>query len=92
MREFTENYRRTAVVIVPEEDTFAERQKLREEKDGNDIPDAAVLEMKGVYPIWKQVSYTMFVFLLKSLSFHVPTLLTLLWVFFSFFLRQFSII
>lgn len=47
MRDFNNGYKRTAVVIVPTEDTFAERQKLRQERDGKDVPDAAVLEMKG---------------------------------------------
>lgn len=47
MREFNNGYKRTAVVIVPDETTYEERQRLREEKDGKDAPDGAVLEMKG---------------------------------------------
>lgn len=47
MREFNNGYKRTAVVIVPDETTYEERQRLREEKDGKDVPDGAVLEMKG---------------------------------------------
>lgn len=46
MREFI-GYKRTAVVIVPDETAYEERQRLREEKDGKDVPDGAVLEMKG---------------------------------------------
>lgn len=47
MREFV-GFKRTAVVIVPDEPTFTERRRLREEKDGKDVPDCAVWEMKGI--------------------------------------------
>lgn len=46
MREF-DGYRRVAVVVVPEPAVFEERQKKREESDGKEVPDGAVMDMKG---------------------------------------------
>lgn len=46
MREF-DGYRRVAVVIVTDEETYLERQKKREEADGKEVPDGAVMDMKG---------------------------------------------
>lgn len=63
MRDFNNGYKRTAVVIVPTEETFAERQKLREERDGKDVPDGAVLEMKGTQQTFNE-RYNFIYFLL----------------------------
>lgn len=46
LREF-EGYKRIAVVVVPDQATFEERRKLREEAEGKEVPDGAVMEMKG---------------------------------------------
>lgn len=46
MREF-DGYRRLAVVVVTDEETYLERQKKREEADGKEVPDGAVMDMKG---------------------------------------------
>lgn len=36
-----------AVVIVPDEATYEERQKQREEAEGKEVPDGAIMDMKG---------------------------------------------
>lgn len=46
LREF-DGYRRVAVVVVTDEETYLERQKKREEADGKEVPDGAVMDMKG---------------------------------------------
>lgn len=46
LREF-DGYRRVCVVIVTDEDTYKERQKRREEADGKEVPDGAIMDMKG---------------------------------------------
>ncbi|XP_073965765.1 uncharacterized protein [Choristoneura fumiferana] len=46
LREF-DGYRRVAVVIVPDQDTYSARQAQREQADGKEIPDGAVVDMKG---------------------------------------------
>ena len=46
MRPF-EGYQRRAIVIVPTDETFKERNEKREKEEGKEIPDNAVWEMKG---------------------------------------------
>ena len=46
MREF-DGYRRVAVVIVTDDETYRDRQKRREEADGKEVPDGAIVDMKG---------------------------------------------
>jgi len=46
MRPF-EAFQRRAVVIVPTDDEFQRRCEQREKVEGKEIPDSAVLEMKG---------------------------------------------
>jgi len=46
MRPF-EGFQRRAVVIVPSDDEFQRRCEQREKVEGKEIPDSAVLEMKG---------------------------------------------
>jgi len=46
MRPF-EGFQRRAVVIVPTDDEFQRRCEQREKVEGKEIPDSAVLEMKG---------------------------------------------
>jgi heterogeneous nuclear ribonucleoprotein U-like protein 1 len=46
MRPF-EGFQRKAVVIVPTDEEFKRRCEQREREEGKEIPDSAVLEMKG---------------------------------------------
>lgn len=46
MREF-DGYRRVAVAIVTDDETFRDRLKRREEADGKEVPDPAIVDMKG---------------------------------------------
>ncbi len=46
MRPF-EGYQRTAVVIVPTDEEFKRRIAQRTKEEGKDVPESAVLEMKG---------------------------------------------
>lgn len=46
MKSF-DKYKRIAVVIVPTDQEFRNRIAKREKEEGKDVPDAAVLEMKG---------------------------------------------
>jgi hypothetical protein len=46
MRPF-EGFVRKAVVIVPTDEEFKRRVAQREQEEGKDVPDTAVLEMKG---------------------------------------------
>jgi len=46
MRPF-EGFQRRAVVIVPTDEDFQRRCEQREKVEGKEIPDSAVLEMKG---------------------------------------------
>jgi len=46
MRPF-EGFQLRAVVIVPTEEEFKRRQQSREQDEGKDVPETAVLEMKG---------------------------------------------
>lgn len=42
-----EGFQRKAVVIVPTEEDFKRRTEQREKDEGKEIPEKAVLEMKG---------------------------------------------
>lgn len=46
LREF-DGYRRVAVVVIPEASVYEERMKKREEAEGKEVPDGAVMDMKG---------------------------------------------
>jgi hypothetical protein len=46
MRPF-EGFQRKAIVIVPSDEEFKRRCEEREKEEGKDVPDSAVLEMKG---------------------------------------------
>lgn len=46
MRPF-EGFKRRAVVLVPTDEEFKSRIAKREKEEGKDVPDNAVLEMKG---------------------------------------------
>lgn len=46
MRPF-EGFQRKAVVICPTDDDLRERTVRRTDEEGKDVPDHAVLEMKG---------------------------------------------
>ena len=46
MRPF-EGFQRRAVVLVPNDDEFKKRCIQREKEEGKEVPDSAVLEMKG---------------------------------------------
>lgn len=48
MREF-DGYRRVAVVVLTDDETYRARAKRREEADGKEVPDGAVVDMKGSY-------------------------------------------
>ncbi|XP_045540630.1 heterogeneous nuclear ribonucleoprotein U-like protein 1 [Papilio machaon] len=50
LREF-DGYRRVAVVIVTDEDTYKERHKRREEADGKEVPDGAIVDMKANFTL-----------------------------------------
>ncbi|XP_076359610.1 uncharacterized protein LOC143252002 isoform X2 [Tachypleus tridentatus] len=63
MRPF-EGFRRKAVVIVPTDEEFKRRREKQEKKEGKDVPDSAVLEMKAnfelpnVGPLFDEVIFT----------------------------------
>lgn len=42
-------FKRRAVVICPTDDDLKLRTQKREKEEGKDVPDSAVLEMKGNY-------------------------------------------
>ena len=48
MRNFA-GFKRRAVVIVPTDEDFNKRIEKRTSEEGKDVPDSAVLEMKGTY-------------------------------------------
>lgn len=47
MRPF-EGFKRRAVIVVVGDEEQAKRRELQEAEDGKDVPDTAVLEMKGM--------------------------------------------
>lgn len=52
MRGF-EGFVRRAVVVVPTDEEFKRRSEKREAEEGKEVPDSAVLEMKGKYNIYR---------------------------------------
>lgn len=58
MRQF-EGFQRQAVVVVVADDVQSTREKQRHQADGKDIPDSAILEMKGTVPIF--IYYTIYI-------------------------------
>lgn len=48
MRLF-EGFKRRAVVVVVGDEEQAKRRALQEAQDGKDVPDSAILEMKGTH-------------------------------------------
>lgn len=48
MRGF-EGFVRRAVVIVPTDEELKSRTAKREAEEGKDVPDTAILEMKGLF-------------------------------------------
>lgn len=48
LREFS-GYRRIAAVVVVNEEDQRQRAAAREAADGKEVPDAAILDMKGMY-------------------------------------------
>ncbi|GBP96284.1 Heterogeneous nuclear ribonucleoprotein U-like protein 1 [Eumeta japonica] len=56
LREF-EGYRRVAVVVVPDEATYEERHKKREQADGKEVPDGAILDMKANFALPEKCSW-----------------------------------
>ena len=48
-----EGMTRKAVVIVPSEEDYKARTEAQKKEESNDVPDNAVMEMKGTWPIPK---------------------------------------
>jgi hypothetical protein len=69
MRNF-EGFIRKAVVIVPTDEEFQRRTEKRELKEGKDVPDSAVMEMKG--NIWRDllIYYHIFLYLYSSVCYY----------------------
>ena len=42
-----EGFQRKAIVIVPSEEDFKTRTEAQKKEEGKDVPERAVLEMKG---------------------------------------------
>ena len=43
-----EGFQRRAIVIVPSDDEYKSRAKSQEEAECKDVPESAVMEMKGI--------------------------------------------
>uniref|UniRef100_A0A2A4JU13 B30.2/SPRY domain-containing protein n=1 Tax=Heliothis virescens TaxID=7102 RepID=A0A2A4JU13_HELVI len=56
LREF-DGYRRVAVVIVTDDETYRDRQKRREEADGKEVPDGAIVDMKANFSLPDKCSW-----------------------------------
>ncbi|XP_063370373.1 heterogeneous nuclear ribonucleoprotein U-like protein 2 [Cydia amplana] len=56
LREF-DGYRRVAVVVVPDADTYAERSAKREQSDGKEVPDGAIMDMKANFALPEKCSW-----------------------------------
>ncbi|PZC82864.1 hypothetical protein B5X24_HaOG209307 [Helicoverpa armigera] len=56
LREF-DGYRRVAVVIVTDDETYRDRQKRREEADGKEVPDGAIVDMKANFSLPEKCSW-----------------------------------
>ncbi|XP_041985735.1 heterogeneous nuclear ribonucleoprotein U-like protein 1 [Aricia agestis] len=50
LREF-DGYRRVAVVVVTDAETYADRCRRREEADGKEVPDGAIVDMKANFTL-----------------------------------------
>lgn len=51
MRPF-EGFQRKAVVICPTDEELKARTEKREKEEGKDVPEEAVLDMKGIVTLW----------------------------------------
>lgn len=56
MRPF-EGFKRQAIVIVPTDEEFRRRIAQREKEEGKEVPESAVLEMKGSFSLFGRVVY-----------------------------------
>lgn len=72
MRPF-EGFKRRAVIVVVGDEEQAKRRALQEAEDGNDVPDNAVLEMKGMSHPLGLLIFFKFIFLLFRIPFCPPT-------------------
>lgn len=43
-----EGFHRRAVVVIVDDEEYAKRLSLQEERDGKDVPESTILEMKGI--------------------------------------------
>ncbi|CAB3232572.1 unnamed protein product [Arctia plantaginis] len=56
LREF-DGYRRVAVAIVTDDETYRDRHKRREEADGKEVPDPAIVDMKANFMLPEKCSW-----------------------------------
>lgn len=71
MRPF-EGFKRRAVIVVVGDEEQAKRRALQEAEDGKDVPDTAVLEMKGMSHHTSVITVSIFCFELFCLLFPFP--------------------